>query len=217
MKFYYLGGVVDTIYIQLKMKLWIKKPINVYWKIFMFKRLEQLMFAQLILFLRNNNIVIFQSYKLSPSHIYDCNNKLLSLSLSLSLILGVTSFSIDVETKRVTVMGHVSPVGVLESISKVKKAEFWPCWMMSTSNILEAKANLKNIKSLSFSLHLVICLIIYRKKKVICLIWWSWLDRKWERVQKFDHVNFLCIVHSTWHKSVSIYFLGINFSSYSCF
>ncbi|XP_041011803.1 heavy metal-associated isoprenylated plant protein 35-like isoform X1 [Juglans microcarpa x Juglans regia] len=39
---------------------------------------------------------------------------------------GVTSFSIDVETKRVTVMGHVSPVGVLESISKVKKAEFWP-------------------------------------------------------------------------------------------
>ena len=88
MKFYYLGGVVDTIYIQLKMKLWIKKPINVYWKFFMFKRLEQLMFAQLILFLRNNNIVIFQSYKLSPSHIYDCNIKLLSLSLSLSYIRG---------------------------------------------------------------------------------------------------------------------------------
>lgn len=38
---------------------------------------------------------------------------------------GVTSFSIDLETKRVTVMGHVSPLGVLESISKVKKAEFW--------------------------------------------------------------------------------------------
>ncbi|XP_075674635.1 heavy metal-associated isoprenylated plant protein 30-like [Castanea sativa] len=45
----------------------------------------------------------------------------------LSKMEGVTSFSIDVETKRVTVMGHVSPVGVLESISKVKKAEFWPC------------------------------------------------------------------------------------------
>jgi hypothetical protein len=42
-------------------------------------------------------------------------------------ISGVTSFSIDVETKRVTVMGHVSPVVVLESVSKVKKAEFWPC------------------------------------------------------------------------------------------
>ncbi|OVA14647.1 Heavy metal-associated domain [Macleaya cordata] len=43
----------------------------------------------------------------------------------LSKMEGVTSFSIDLETKRVTVMGHVSPVGVLESISKVKKAEFW--------------------------------------------------------------------------------------------
>ncbi|XWS68324.1 hypothetical protein CRYUN_Cryun04dG0080500 [Craigia yunnanensis] len=45
----------------------------------------------------------------------------------LSKMEGVTSFSIDLESKRVTVMGHVSPVGVLESISKVKKAEFWPC------------------------------------------------------------------------------------------
>lgn len=39
---------------------------------------------------------------------------------------GVTSYSIDLETKRVIVMGHVSPDGVLESISKVKRAEFWP-------------------------------------------------------------------------------------------
>ncbi|XVF44728.1 hypothetical protein PTKIN_Ptkin02bG0147500 [Pterospermum kingtungense] len=45
----------------------------------------------------------------------------------LSKMEGVTSFSIDLESKRVTVMGHISPVGVLESISKVKKAEFWPC------------------------------------------------------------------------------------------
>ncbi|KAI3445710.1 hypothetical protein Pfo_002375 [Paulownia fortunei] len=45
----------------------------------------------------------------------------------LSRMEGVTSFSIDLESKRVTVMGHVSPSGVLESISKVKKAEFWPC------------------------------------------------------------------------------------------
>ncbi|XP_058077645.1 protein SODIUM POTASSIUM ROOT DEFECTIVE 2-like [Magnolia sinica] len=45
----------------------------------------------------------------------------------LSKMEGVTSFSIDLESKRVTVMGHVSPVGVLESISKVKRAEFWPC------------------------------------------------------------------------------------------
>ncbi|XP_038683205.1 uncharacterized protein LOC119983596 [Tripterygium wilfordii] len=44
----------------------------------------------------------------------------------LSKMEGVTSFSIDLENKRVTVMGHVSPIGVLESIKKVKKAEFWP-------------------------------------------------------------------------------------------
>ncbi|KAL8205828.1 hypothetical protein R6Q57_009379 [Mikania cordata] len=43
----------------------------------------------------------------------------------LSKMEGVTSFSIDLETKRVIVMGHVSPVAVLESMSKVKKAEFW--------------------------------------------------------------------------------------------
>ncbi|XP_055814846.1 protein SODIUM POTASSIUM ROOT DEFECTIVE 3-like [Solanum dulcamara] len=44
----------------------------------------------------------------------------------LSKMEGVTSFSIDLDSQRVTVMGHVSPVGVLESISKVKRAEFWP-------------------------------------------------------------------------------------------
>ncbi|PWA64314.1 Heavy metal-associated domain, HMA [Artemisia annua] len=44
----------------------------------------------------------------------------------LSKMEGVTSFSIDLESKRVTVMGHVSPLAVLESMSKVKKAELWP-------------------------------------------------------------------------------------------
>ncbi|PHT41662.1 hypothetical protein CQW23_20516 [Capsicum baccatum] len=44
----------------------------------------------------------------------------------LSKMEGVTSFSIELDRQRVTVMGHVSPVGVLESISKVKRAEFWP-------------------------------------------------------------------------------------------
>ncbi|ESW31078.1 hypothetical protein PHAVU_002G207200 [Phaseolus vulgaris] len=43
----------------------------------------------------------------------------------LSKMEGVTSFSIDLESKRVTVMGHISPVAVLESISKVKRAELW--------------------------------------------------------------------------------------------
>lgn len=41
----------------------------------------------------------------------------------ISKMEGVTSFSIDLESKKVTVMGHVSPAGVLESISRVKKAE----------------------------------------------------------------------------------------------
>ncbi|KAL6964304.1 hypothetical protein U1Q18_035360 [Sarracenia purpurea var. burkii] len=44
----------------------------------------------------------------------------------ISKMEGVTSFSIDLESKRVIVMGHVSPVDVLQSISKVKRAEFWP-------------------------------------------------------------------------------------------
>ncbi|XP_047073287.1 protein SODIUM POTASSIUM ROOT DEFECTIVE 2-like [Lolium rigidum] len=45
----------------------------------------------------------------------------------ISKMEGVTSFSIDVESKKVTVMGHVSPAGVLESISRVKKAELLLC------------------------------------------------------------------------------------------
>ncbi|XP_045826276.1 heavy metal-associated isoprenylated plant protein 36-like [Trifolium pratense] len=43
----------------------------------------------------------------------------------ISKMEGVTSFTIDVDSKRVTVMGHISPMEVLESISKVKKAELW--------------------------------------------------------------------------------------------
>ncbi|CAJ1963519.1 unnamed protein product [Sphenostylis stenocarpa] len=43
----------------------------------------------------------------------------------LSKMEGVTSFSVEVESKRVTVMGFISPVEVLQSISKVKRAEFW--------------------------------------------------------------------------------------------
>uniref|UniRef100_A0A0D6QWD6 HMA domain-containing protein n=1 Tax=Araucaria cunninghamii TaxID=56994 RepID=A0A0D6QWD6_ARACU len=44
----------------------------------------------------------------------------------ISKMEGVTSFTIDLEKKKVTVMGHISPIGVLESICRVKKAEFWP-------------------------------------------------------------------------------------------
>ncbi|KAL8146188.1 uncharacterized protein LOC141707316 [Apium graveolens] len=45
----------------------------------------------------------------------------------ISRMEGVTSFSIDRATKKVIVMGEVTPLGVLSSISKVKNAQFWPC------------------------------------------------------------------------------------------
>ncbi|URD85430.1 heavy metal-associated domain containing protein [Musa troglodytarum] len=44
----------------------------------------------------------------------------------ISKMEGVTSFNIDFETKKVTVVGDVTPLGVLNSISKVKNAQLWP-------------------------------------------------------------------------------------------
>ncbi|XP_043699023.1 protein SODIUM POTASSIUM ROOT DEFECTIVE 1-like [Telopea speciosissima] len=44
----------------------------------------------------------------------------------ISRMEGVTSFSIDFETKKVTVIGNVTPLGVLASVSRVKNAQFWP-------------------------------------------------------------------------------------------
>ncbi|CAL9134942.1 unnamed protein product [Musa textilis] len=43
----------------------------------------------------------------------------------ISKMEGVTSFSVDLATKKVTVVGDVTPSGVLDSISKVKNARFW--------------------------------------------------------------------------------------------
>ncbi|THU52485.1 hypothetical protein C4D60_Mb10t04470 [Musa balbisiana] len=46
---------------------------------------------------------------------------------SISLfICGVTSFDIDFEAKKVTVVGAVTASGVLNSISKVQNAQLWP-------------------------------------------------------------------------------------------
>ncbi|XP_023511457.1 protein SODIUM POTASSIUM ROOT DEFECTIVE 1-like [Cucurbita pepo subsp. pepo] len=55
-------------------------------------------------------------------HCQGCASK---VKRHLTKMEGVTSFSIDLEAKRVTVMGHISPLGVLESLSKVKRAELW--------------------------------------------------------------------------------------------
>ena len=39
--------------------------------------------------------------------------------------VGVTSFKVDLESKKVVVMGDITPSEVLESVSKVKFAELW--------------------------------------------------------------------------------------------
>ncbi|KAI3675860.1 hypothetical protein L1987_85456 [Smallanthus sonchifolius] len=62
---------------------------------------------------------VFQVVEMRVSlHCQGCAGK---VKKHLSKMEGVTSFSIDLETKRVTVMGHVSPVAVLESMSKSRK------------------------------------------------------------------------------------------------
>ncbi|KAG5253662.1 protein SODIUM POTASSIUM ROOT DEFECTIVE [Salix suchowensis] len=51
----------------------------------------------------------------------------------ISKMEGVTSFSIDFGAKKVTVIGDVTPSGVLASISKVKNAQLWPSATASPS------------------------------------------------------------------------------------
>ncbi|PRQ33873.1 putative heavy metal-associated domain, HMA [Rosa chinensis] len=55
-------------------------------------------------------------------HCKGCEEK---LRKHLSKMEGVASFSIDLPTKKVTVIGDVTPLGVLASVSKVKKAQLW--------------------------------------------------------------------------------------------
>ncbi|TVU37054.1 hypothetical protein EJB05_19021 [Eragrostis curvula] len=50
----------------------------------------------------------------------------------ISKMQGVTSFDIDIATKKVTVMGDVTPLGVLNCVSKVKSAQFWPASSFSS-------------------------------------------------------------------------------------
>lgn len=56
-------------------------------------------------------------------HCKGCEGK---VKKHISKMEGVTSFSIDRELKKVTIIGDVTPLGVLASISKVKNAQFWP-------------------------------------------------------------------------------------------
>ncbi|OIV99366.1 hypothetical protein TanjilG_17176 [Lupinus angustifolius] len=53
----------------------------------------------------------------------------------ISKMEGVTSFSIERETKKVTIIGDVTPLGVLASVSKVKNAQLWPSPTFSSSSV----------------------------------------------------------------------------------
>ncbi|KAL8215256.1 hypothetical protein R6Q57_004705 [Mikania cordata] len=52
----------------------------------------------------------------------------------ISRMEGVTSFHIDLESKKVTVVGDITPLSVLASISKVKNAQLWPSPPSSSSS-----------------------------------------------------------------------------------
>ncbi|TXG59060.1 hypothetical protein EZV62_016889 [Acer yangbiense] len=56
-------------------------------------------------------------------HCKGCAGK---LKKHLSRMEGVTSFNIDFAAKKVTIVGDVTPLSVLASVSKVKNAQFWP-------------------------------------------------------------------------------------------
>ncbi|KAJ0809242.1 putative heavy metal-associated domain, HMA, heavy metal-associated domain superfamily [Helianthus annuus] len=52
----------------------------------------------------------------------------------ISRMEGVKSFHIDLELKKVTVVGDITPLSVLSSISKVKSAQLWPSPSPSSSS-----------------------------------------------------------------------------------
>ncbi|KAJ4708394.1 Heavy metal transport/detoxification superfamily protein [Melia azedarach] len=54
-----------------------------------------------------------------------CNGCARKVEKHVSKIEGVTSYKVDLESKRVVVIGDIIPFEVLESVSKVKNAELW--------------------------------------------------------------------------------------------
>ncbi|XP_022756460.1 protein SODIUM POTASSIUM ROOT DEFECTIVE 2-like [Durio zibethinus] len=55
-------------------------------------------------------------------HCHGCARK---VEKHISKLDGVTSYEVDLESKRVVVIGDIIPFEVLESVSKVKNAELW--------------------------------------------------------------------------------------------
>lgn len=54
-----------------------------------------------------------------------CNGCAKKVQKHISKMEGVTSFVVDLESKKVVVMGDITPLEVLQSISKVKFAQLW--------------------------------------------------------------------------------------------
>ncbi|KAL6618880.1 hypothetical protein ACP70R_034019 [Stipagrostis hirtigluma subsp. patula] len=54
-----------------------------------------------------------------------CNGCARKVQKHIAKMEGVTSFEVDLESKKVVVMGDVTPFEVLQSVSKVKLAQLW--------------------------------------------------------------------------------------------
>ncbi|KAM3202395.1 protein SODIUM POTASSIUM ROOT DEFECTIVE 2 [Capsicum annuum] len=89
----------------------------------------------------SNDLCVYKSTRSCPReqvvelrvsiHCKGCEGK---VRKHISKMEGVKSFNIDLASKKVTVIGDVTPLGVLTSISKVKSAQFWPSPTTSSSS-----------------------------------------------------------------------------------
>ncbi|KAK8260314.1 hypothetical protein V6Z11_D13G114400 [Gossypium hirsutum] len=68
---------------------------------------------------RDQSVVVVLRVSL---HCKGCEGK---VRKHISRMEGVRSYSIDFAAKKVTIVGNVTPLGVLASVSKVKSAQFW--------------------------------------------------------------------------------------------
>lgn len=59
----------------------------------------------------------------------------------ISKMEGVRSFTIEMESKKVTIIGDVTPLDVLASVSKVKSAQLWPSTTSSSSSSLSSSSS----------------------------------------------------------------------------
>ncbi|XP_071734780.1 protein SODIUM POTASSIUM ROOT DEFECTIVE 2-like [Rutidosis leptorrhynchoides] len=76
-------------------------------------------------------------------HCKGCERK---MRKHLSKMEGVTSFNIDFIAKKVTVVGDITPLAVLTSISKVKNAKLLTPTTISSSNVPQVDPNFSEIK-----------------------------------------------------------------------